>query len=79
MRRGNKETGSVSTKRWFDASEQQMFVFSGEAALPDRRPPRGDAIGRPELLPPDLPGGGASDGHQPSLRLDRLQEGDEPI
>lgn len=52
-----------------------MF-FLGEATFSDRRPPRGDAAGRPEVVSPNLPGGGTSYRHRPSVRLDRLQKGE---
>lgn len=52
-----------------------VLTSTGEAALPDRRPARGDAAGRFKLLPPHLAGSGAGDGHRSGLRLDRLQEG----
>ena len=55
-------------------TKTSVCVFSGEATLPDWCPPRGDAIGWTKLLPPDIPGSGASDGHRPSVRLDRLQK-----
>lgn len=61
----NKSGGSRSVL-WF-----QSFVLpltsTGEAALPDRRPARGDAAGRFKLLPPHLAGSGAGDGHRSGL------------
>lgn len=52
-----------------------MFVFLGEATFSDRCAAWGDAVGWPEVVPSDLPGGGTSDWYRPSFRLDRLQKG----
>lgn len=51
----------------FLRDDQRSVCVLGEATFSDRRPPRGDAVGRPEVVPPDLPGGGTSYRHRPSV------------